>query len=65
MSNDPYMSTRVPMSAWRVWEVKRQPETLEEVVHVMKALIACGLTFHADDPKVAAEMDNNPMLERT
>lgn len=65
MSNDPYMSTRIPYSAWQAWEVKRPPETLEEALHVLNALISCGLTFHADDPKVAAEMDDNPMLERT
>jgi hypothetical protein len=65
MSNDPHFTTRVPFSVWNAWEVKKQPETLEEVVLVLKALIACGLTFHADDPKVEAEMDSNPMLERT
>ena len=64
MSNDPYMSTRIPYSAWQAWEVTRPPETLEEVKHVLQALKSCGLTFHADDPKVATQMDSNPMLER-
>ena len=64
MSNDPYMSTRIPYSAWQAWGVKKEPETLEEALLVIKALMSCGLTFHADDHKVVTEMDNNPMLER-
>ena len=64
MSNDPHFSTRVPYSSWTTWAVKRPPETLEEVTFVLKALMSCGLTFHADDHKVATEMDKNPMLER-
>lgn len=64
MSNAPQISTRIPYSAWRVWEVKRQPETLDDVVLVLKALMSCGLTFHADDENIATEMDKNAMLRR-
>ncbi len=65
MSNDPFISTRIPHQTWNAWEVKHLPETPEECMHVLRALITCGLTFHADDPKVATKLDNNPMLERT
>ena len=64
MSNDQHFTTRVPFSVWNTWAVKKEPVSHEDVVLVLKALISCGLTFHADDPKVEAEMDNNPMLER-
>ena len=64
MSNDPFISTRITHQTWHAWEVKRLPETPEECMLILRALIACGLTFHADDPKVANQLDNNPMLER-
>ena len=45
MSNDPFVSTRITHQTWHAWEVKRLPETPEECMLVLRALIACGLTF--------------------
>jgi len=61
--SDSFVSTRIGHNKWSEWGIK-MPETLEEALHVVQALAACGITLNADDRAVQEQLDKNPMLER-
>lgn len=43
----------------------RRPETPEEALQILRAMVDCGLSFIAYEPKVAESLASNPMLDRT
>lgn len=61
--SDPFLDMRTTGNPWRQWVPKR-PETIEQALLVIQALVDCGLTLHADDPEIQNKFDSNPMLER-